>query len=49
MLLYSVLKSKDNEWRKSNYKSENSIISEIFDFNYDSENQVPRFLRKAQF
>ena len=49
MSLHSILKSKVTEWRESNYKSEYVVISEILDFNYDSETQALRFLRKAQF
>ncbi|PIU60819.1 MAG: restriction endonuclease subunit R, partial [Armatimonadetes bacterium CG07_land_8_20_14_0_80_40_9] len=47
--MHSILKSKVAEWRNSNYKSEYPVISEIFNFNYDSETQTLRFLRKAQF
>ena len=49
MSLHSILKSEVAEWRESNYKSEYGVISEILDFNYDSETQALRFLRKAQF
>ncbi|MBM4135685.1 MAG: restriction endonuclease subunit R, partial [Nitrospira sp.] len=49
MTLHSVLKSKVAEWRDLNYKSESPVISEIFNFSYDSETQTLRFLRKAQF
>lgn len=49
MILHSILKSKVTEWQESNYKSEYPVISEIVDFNYDSETQTLRFLRKAQF
>ena len=49
MSLHSTLKSKIAEWRESNYESEYVVISEILNFNYDSETQSLRFLRKAQF
>jgi len=49
MSLHSILKSEVAEWRESNYESEYVVISEILDFNYDSETQALRFLRKAQF
>lgn len=49
MTLHSILKSKVTEWRELNYKSEYPVISEILDFNYDSETQTLHFLRKAQF
>jgi hypothetical protein len=49
MTLHSILKSKVAEWRNSNYQTEYPVISEILNFNYDSETQTLRFLRKAQF
>ncbi|MEO0185634.1 MAG: hypothetical protein ABIL20_07535, partial [candidate division WOR-3 bacterium] len=49
MTLYSLLRSKISAWRVSNYKSDFTALSEIFDFNFDSKNQSFRFLRKAQF
>jgi len=49
MSLYNVLKSKVLNWRKNNYQSDFSTISEILDFNFDSETGNLRFLRKAQF
>jgi len=49
MTLHSILKSKVAEWRDSNYKTEYPVISEILNFNYDSETQTLHFLRKAQF
>jgi len=49
MTLDGILKSKVTEWRESNYNSEYPVISEILNFNYDSETQALRFLRKAQF
>ena len=49
MTLHSTLKSKVTEWRNSSYKSEYSVISELLNFNYNSETQTLRFLRKAQF
>jgi hypothetical protein len=49
MTLHSILKSKVAEWRNSDYQSEHAAVSEILDFNYDSETQAPHFLRKAQF
>lgn len=47
--LYSTLKSKVLKWRKNNYQSNYSIISEIMDFNLDPSTGNLRFLRKAQF
>jgi len=49
MALHSTLQSKVAGWRNSTYKLEYSVISELFNFNYDSETQTLRFLRKAQF
>ncbi|HEC92585.1 MAG TPA: restriction endonuclease subunit R, partial [Candidatus Atribacteria bacterium] len=49
MSLYSQLKPKVIEWRKSRYPSDFPIISEILNYNYDSEMGNLRFLRKAQF
>jgi len=49
MSLYNVLRSKVLDWRKNNYPSNFSTISEILDFNFDSETGNLRFLRKAQF
>ena len=49
MTLDKILKEKISVWRKSRYKSEFPVISEIFDYNLDSESLTPRFLRKAQF
>jgi len=49
MTLHNILKSKVAEWRDSDYKTEYPVISEILNFNYDSETQTFRFLRKAQF
>jgi len=49
MNLYSTLKSKVVEWRKNNYQSDYSTISEIMDFGFDSETENLHFLRKAQF
>jgi len=43
MSLHSILKSEVAEWRESNYKSEYVVISEILDFNCDSETQALRF------
>jgi hypothetical protein len=37
------------EWRRNDYKSDFFTISEIFDFNRNSETGNLRFLRKAQF
>ncbi len=47
MNLYKELQSKVVKWRKSNYKSEYPIISEILNFNLHSETRNWR-LRKAQ-
>lgn len=49
MSLYSQLKPKVIEWRKSQYPSDFPIISEILNYNYDPEMGNLRFLRKAQF
>jgi hypothetical protein len=43
------LKSKTLEWRFKHYHSSSPTISEIFDFNYNSETGSLRFLRRAQF
>ncbi|MFW0860168.1 MAG: DEAD/DEAH box helicase family protein [Dehalococcoidia bacterium] len=43
------MKSKIADWRNSNYKTEYPVISEILNYNYDSETQTWRYLRKAQF
>ena len=47
--LYVKLKSKVNQWRLDKYKSDYPVISEIFDFNFDTETMNLRFLRKSQF
>jgi len=49
MSLYDILKLKVAEWRKSNYQSDFTVISEILEFNLDPETENLRFLRKAQF
>jgi hypothetical protein len=49
MPLYDILKSKVFEWRKNNYPSDFSIISEILEFNLDPETGNLLFLRRAQF
>ena len=49
MSLYSQLKPKVIEWRKSQYPSDFPIISEILNYNYDPEIENLRFLRKSQF
>ena len=49
MTLHSILKSKVAEWRKSNYSSDYPVISEIFNYNLNSETQTLSYLRKAQF
>ena len=49
MSLYSQLKPKIIQWRKSQYTSDFPIISEILNYNYDSEMGNLYFLRKAQF
>ena len=48
MNIYTSLRSKVIEWRKNNYASSFPTISEIFDFNLNSETGNLRFLRKAQ-
>ena len=47
--LYEILRTKVFEWRQNKYKSDFPVISEIMDFNLDSETGNFRFLRKAQF
>jgi len=47
--LHDKLKSKVTEWRASKYESDYPAISEILDYNYDSETQSLRYLCKAQF
>jgi len=49
MTLYNILKSKVIGWRRNNYQSDYPTISEILEFNLDSETGNLRFLRKAQF
>ena len=49
MTLHDKLKTKVAEWRDSKYESEYTAISEILDYNYDSENKSSHYLRKAQF
>ena len=47
--LHDKLKTKVTEWRASKYESDYPAISEILDYNYDSETQSLRYLCKAQF
>jgi len=49
MTLYNILKLKTLEWRNKHYQSSFPTISEIFDFNRNSETGSLRFLRKAQY
>ena len=49
MTLHDKLKTKVAEWRDSKYESEYTAISEILDYNYDSETEALHYLRKAQF
>lgn len=49
MSLYEILKSKVLEWRENNYPCDYPVISEIFNFNFNSETGNLSFLRKAQF
>jgi hypothetical protein len=49
MFLHELLKSKVSEWRSSNYATDYPAISEILDYNFESETQSFRYLRKAQF
>jgi type III restriction enzyme len=49
MTLYSILKSKNLEWRRNNYQSDYPTISEILEFNLNPETGNLGFLRKAQF
>jgi len=47
--MHSILKSKVAEWRECNYNSDYPVISEIFNYNINSETQLLSYLRKAQF
>ena len=49
MFLHELLKAKISEWRGSNYAADYPAIGEILDYNFDSETQSLRYLRKAQF
>jgi len=49
MYLSNKLKSKVLEWREKNYECDFPVISEILDYNYDTQTKSSRFLRKAQF
>lgn len=49
MFLHDKLKASVTEWRKSKYESAYPVISEILDYNFDSETHGLRYLRKAQF
>ena len=49
MALHDKLKTKVTEWCASKYESDYPAISEILDYNYDSETQSLRYLRWAQF
>ncbi len=49
MTLHDKLKTKVAEWHDCEYESEYTAISEILDYNYDSETQSLHYLRKAQF
>jgi type III restriction enzyme len=49
MTLYNILKLKTLEWRNKRYQSNFPTISEIFDYNRNTETGSLRFLRKAQF
>jgi type III restriction enzyme len=49
MYLSDKLKSKVLEWREKNYECDFPLISEILDYNYDTQTKSLRFLRKAQF
>lgn len=49
MTLHDKLKTKVAEWHDSKYESDYPAISEILDYDYDSETQSLRYLRKAQF
>ncbi|MBA7617574.1 hypothetical protein ES703_24889 [subsurface metagenome] len=48
MAIHDKLKVKVAEWRKSKYESDYPTLGEILDYNYDSETQPFRYLRKAQ-
>jgi hypothetical protein len=47
MILHDTLKAKVAEWQSNSYKSDYPAISEILDFNFDSETQSLCYLRKA--
>lgn len=49
MTLHSILKPKVLEWRRNNYQSDFSTISEILEYNLNPETGNLMFLRKAQF
>lgn len=50
MTLNEVLKTQVKNWREDNYKSDYSVIREIFEFNFiNNDHQNLRFLRRAQF
>jgi len=50
MTLNEILRIKVKSWQESNYKSDYSVIREIFEYNFlDTESQNLRYLRKAQF
>ena len=49
MTLHEKLRTKVTEWREVKYESDYPAISEILDYNYCSETQLLRYLRKAQF
>lgn len=49
MFLHELLKSRVSAWRSSNYVADYPAIGEILDYNFDSDTQSFRYLRKAQF
>ncbi len=49
MSLFEILKTKVSTWRENNYPCDFSIISEIFNYNYNRKTKNLLFLRKAQF
>ena len=47
--MHDRLRAKVTEWRNSKYETDYPAIGEILDYNFDSETQFLRYLRKAQF
>ncbi len=49
MSLVNILKHEVIKWRENKYKSDYPVISEILGYNFETETEYLRFLRKAQF